>query len=178
MGSVGPNLASVGASLEIEGTEWISPNNVGHATNFTTNQFGTGKAIRDGVVQVTLDAESSVGANRKNATNWESSVTEVIYGGSSDLWGRTWSLADIKGNPTFGLWLEAYHQPDDFNYCHVLLATGFDFSSLPVGASISGVEFRIERQQPPLGEIRVRNVRCTVTYPGGEVTSSGMFLLS
>ncbi len=58
--------------------------------------------IRDNVVSL-VKAGSIVGDNKAAATmDWPTSETPAYYGGTSDLWGTTWTPADIN-NANFGV---------------------------------------------------------------------------
>jgi hypothetical protein len=46
------------------------------------------------------------GDNLKNATEWSSSGTTTTYGGVNELWGATWTPADVNNN-NFGLSIAA-----------------------------------------------------------------------
>jgi len=57
--------------------------------------------LRDNTVQL-LKAGSPVGSNKAGASTWSTTSTTVNYGSSSDLWGTTWTPADLNAT-TFGL---------------------------------------------------------------------------
>jgi hypothetical protein len=46
------------------------------------------------------------GNNKANGTEWPASGTTVTYGGINDLWGTTWSVAEVNSN-NFGLSIAA-----------------------------------------------------------------------
>ncbi len=60
-----------------------------------------GASVRDHVVQLVKNG-SLVGNNKASSTNWTGSKVTTTYGGSSDLWGTTWTSADVNHN-NFGL---------------------------------------------------------------------------
>ena len=67
---------------------------------------GNGGDIKDAVVQL-LKAGSTVGNSKADTVNaWPTTDTWKTYGGSSDLWGTTWTASDIK-NSNFGVVLSA-----------------------------------------------------------------------
>ena len=68
-------------------------------TNTTTG--GSISALQDLTVQL-LKAGSLVGSNKASSTGWSTSKTTVGYGSSSDLWGTTWTPADLNAS-NFGL---------------------------------------------------------------------------
>ena len=68
---------------------------------FTNTTTGVPAALQDGTVQL-LKAGSPVGSNKASATAWGTSLGTVNYGSSSDLWGTTWTGADVSAS-TFGL---------------------------------------------------------------------------
>lgn len=69
-----------------------------------TGSFGN---TRDNVIQCTKNATTGVGDNKADTgTNWPTSVASVTYGGASDLWGTTWTEAEIE-SANFGLRIKA-----------------------------------------------------------------------
>lgn len=61
--------------------------------------------VVDGTVQL-LKAGTGTGSNKANGTVW-GTVPTAVYGSSSDLWGTTWTPADIN-NPSFGIQISAH----------------------------------------------------------------------
>lgn len=61
-----------------------------------TTSSSTNKVI-DGEVKI-IKADGSIGTTNKAATLtlWPTSDTKVTYGSSTDLWGETWTPADIN----------------------------------------------------------------------------------
>ncbi len=57
--------------------------------------------IRDEEVRL-LKAGSPVGSNRASSTNWPTSMALATYGSASDLWGTTWTPAEINAG-SFGV---------------------------------------------------------------------------
>ncbi|WP_415581652.1 T9SS type A sorting domain-containing protein [Flavobacterium longum] len=73
----------------------------------TIGRFRSSSAISGEVTDNTVSlrkAGANVGANKAAVGNWGTSETAVNYGGSSDLWGTTWTASDIN-NATFGVGL-------------------------------------------------------------------------
>lgn len=60
-----------------------------------------GASVRDHIVQLVKNG-SAVGTNKASSTNWTGSKVTTTYGGSSDLWGTTWTSADVNSS-NFGL---------------------------------------------------------------------------
>jgi len=61
---------------------------------------------RDDLVQLTKNGTARVGDNKASGSEWPTSVGVATYGGPTDLWGTTWTLADINAS-TFGVHLAA-----------------------------------------------------------------------
>jgi Tfp pilus assembly protein PilX/roadblock/LC7 domain-containing protein len=61
----------------------------------------TGGSLQDSNVQL-LKAGSPVGTNEASPTSWPTSAGVAAYGSTSDLWGTTWTAADLNAG-TFGL---------------------------------------------------------------------------
>jgi hypothetical protein len=71
-------------------------------------QSGQGNTMYDNQV-VLIKNGSVVGSNYANTTAWsrdQGSPVETVYGGSSDLWGSTWTPAQIN-SPNFGAAISA-----------------------------------------------------------------------
>lgn len=59
--------------------------------------------VKDNIVKI-MKGGSYVGTDLKSATTWPSSFTSRTYGGSSNLWGTTWTDTDINAsNFGFGI---------------------------------------------------------------------------
>jgi Bacterial Ig-like domain (group 3) len=69
---------------------------------------GNNPSIIDNVVSL-VKAGSVVGQNKNSALAWPSSMGTATYGGSTDLWGTTWTPAEINATD-FGVVLAAYRQ--------------------------------------------------------------------
>jgi hypothetical protein len=67
-------------------------------TNITN---GVGAALQDATVQL-LKAGTAVGTNEASGSTWDTVSNAITYGGSTDLWGSTWTPADINSS-TFGI---------------------------------------------------------------------------
>ena len=65
--------------------------------------IGSVGALQDNTVQL-LKNGSAVGSNKASATTWANTGTlsTVTYGSSTDLWGTTWTAADVN-DVDFGL---------------------------------------------------------------------------
>lgn len=61
--------------------------------------------IRDHSVTLTKNGTTGSGSDKATATQWPASAAYASYGGSSDLWGTTWTVAQINAS-TFGALLE------------------------------------------------------------------------
>jgi hypothetical protein len=96
-----------------------------------------------------VKADGSIGSSDKstNAT-LPSSDTYVFYGGSSDLWGETWSVSDIN-DTDFGVVISIY--VDGGGRTEYLKATNFGLS-VPAGATVDGIEVKIEQKQEADGD--------------------------
>ncbi len=61
----------------------------------------TSSSIKDNIVSL-IKRGTVIGDNKAIAGSWSSSMTNVNYGGLSDLWGSTWTPDDIN-NSNFGV---------------------------------------------------------------------------
>lgn len=67
-------------------------------------RYGEDGDIGDGQIYLHDTARNPKGSNYTSG-GWSSSVETKTYGGSTDLWGATWSVADIN-HPNFGIMME------------------------------------------------------------------------
>jgi hypothetical protein len=97
-----------GGSIDVTNFGFSIPSDatiVGIAVN--VERFaGANTLIKDNNVQL-LKAGSPVGSNKAGTTTWATSGpgakgTDVAYGTASDLWGTTWTVADLTAS-NFGL---------------------------------------------------------------------------
>jgi len=58
--------------------------------------------ITDNEVYLIDTSRNPKGSNKATSTGWAESAETVAYGGSSDLWGASWTVADIN-NANFGI---------------------------------------------------------------------------
>jgi Tfp pilus assembly protein PilX len=68
---------------------------------FTNTTTGSTSALQDSTVQL-LQAGAPVGTNKASATAWGTSIGTVNYGSAADLWGTTWTVAQVNAS-NFGL---------------------------------------------------------------------------
>jgi hypothetical protein len=64
-------------------------------------QSSSSNSLTDNVVQL-LKGGNRVGSDYSSSTSWPTSMTAASYGGSSDLWGTTWTVNDINAT-NFGV---------------------------------------------------------------------------
>ena len=69
-------------------------------------------AAKDGVIQLTKDGAARVGASAATATAWPAAAAILSYGGVADLWGTTWTPAEVNA-ATFGVHVAAQATADD-----------------------------------------------------------------
>ena len=68
---------------------------------FTNTTVGSTGALQDSTVQL-LKASAPVGSNKASATTYGTSLSTVNYGTTSDLWGTTWTAAEVN-SANFGV---------------------------------------------------------------------------
>ena len=70
---------------------------------FQIEKYGTASDAEDGTVQLTKNFTAGVGNDlRIVAGLWPTTLTATTYGGTSNLWGTTWSPSEVN-NDNFGL---------------------------------------------------------------------------
>jgi hypothetical protein len=91
--SIPSNATIVGIQVTIN--RYSSANSGGNSINDVTVSLIKGGAI--------------TGDNKATSTDWPTSFGTASYGGPSDLWGASWTYADINAS-NFGVALSAYNQ--------------------------------------------------------------------
>ena len=71
------------------------------APAFANTSTGSTGALQDSTVQL-LKAGAAVGTNKASGTTWGTSESTVTYGNATDLWGTTWTAAQVDA-ANFGL---------------------------------------------------------------------------
>lgn len=154
----GANMTGVGSLA------WTNPGNItADDSSYAVidgNDFG--ETYSDTTVSI-VRADGSVGStNKAQAGAWSGTETVVSYGGTTDLWGETWTPADINDSD-FGAVLSITRSfGDTSNY---LRGSNFGFS-IPSSATITGIQLDIKRVG--IGgispEARVNYFKITVYY--------------
>jgi hypothetical protein len=62
----------------------------------------SGVAVSDYILQL-IKGSAPIGTNHANGLTWGTGNSSNGYGGSGDLWGATWTPADINNNGQFGV---------------------------------------------------------------------------
>lgn len=70
------------------------------------------------------------GTNNANGLAWPTTDAYVTYGGPIDLWGRTWTVADIN-DPSFGTAVAAFAQNGTARVDHVRISV-YEHVTLPI----------------------------------------------
>ena len=69
---------------------------------FELNRYASApSAAGDWQIQLTKSGSTGTGTNKATGTVWPTSPTTAAYGGAADLWGTTWTPAEINAS-TFG----------------------------------------------------------------------------
>jgi hypothetical protein len=76
--------------------------------NRQSSSSGGGNSINDITVSL-IKGGTITGDNKATTTDWPTSLGTASYGSVSDLWGTTWTYADINAS-NFGVALSAYDQ--------------------------------------------------------------------
>ena len=124
---------------------WSNPTNARASDNTyaITKRDGYGFSYEEAIKIV--KSNGTIGSSNKS-TGARLPLTEqyISYGGSSDLWGETWSYTDINDSD-FGVVFQVENRNfADITYSNYLKATNFGFN-IPSGATIEGLEVQIEQ---------------------------------
>jgi hypothetical protein len=96
--------ADMAVTLMSLGTNGLTGGSSSHPV-FANTTTGSSSALQDSSVKL-LKNNSAVGTDHAASTPWGSIESTATYGGSADLWGTTWTPADVNGS-TFGVQLTA-----------------------------------------------------------------------
>ncbi|MFI5203935.1 MAG: T9SS type A sorting domain-containing protein [Flavobacteriales bacterium] len=69
---------------------------------------GNSNSATDSTLKLVKTAGGYTGQNKASSTPWPVGSTTVTYGSSSDLWGTTWTPAEIN-DTSFGVWYNIYN---------------------------------------------------------------------
>lgn len=172
MSSIGPQLGGATSTSPLMGYAWTSPSNLISPTTAATWQGAVGSSAP---ISNYYFVPTSGGASVSGGACSSTAGASRTYGGPSSLWGRSWTLSDIKGNSSFGF--VAIYQTASFQLSDIITVSGFDFTGIPAGATIDGVQFDLIEFYTPGSTpvLSVYNSRCTVYYTssggGGSVTA-------
>jgi len=111
--------ATSSATDEQNYTEWLAGTNYGFAIPSGATINGIALSIqryanknatqftKDYQLYLTKSGTTTVGSNKADTvTKWPTSEAAASYGGAADLWGTTWTVAEINA-ATFGAMLRA-----------------------------------------------------------------------
>jgi hypothetical protein len=141
-GTAGMSVNSNATTNYLQGTNYgfaIPANAVVNGINVTIRRSSSGifgPFLQDN--RVSLVKGGTVQATNKAVlgTNWSNDnvLSNAVYGGSADLWGTTWTAAEINAN-NFGVVLSAVNANTGFSR-----TAAVDYMSITVTYTIPGVE--------------------------------------
>lgn len=164
--TAGPNYAGTGADDGGMFLAWGTPTYVVSDNSSYAQLAGVGTSgpVNDGWANL-IKADGSYSSQNKAAGDWPLSLSVVSYGGEGQLWGETWTPADINSS-NFGFGISV----SDFAvWSNVLRATSFGFN-IPESATITGIKVDVRKYQyvttkpPIMSSIRIDSVKITVYY--------------
>lgn len=158
---------SPGTAVSVTAGYWTFPNNCkindGVATIAYTDDWDYTTVEQE--VKI-VKADGTIGSQNKASLGTWGTIANpgyTSYGGEADLWGETWTAADIM-DPDFGVVIKAGNAVTTTGY---LKMTNFSFV-IPDSAVIDGIKVDIERWRTVDGEGIVTNIvdhgRITVYY--------------
>lgn len=154
--------AGAGANVSDAGDfDWSNPGRITASDDSRSRVLGVGSnAVTWNTVQLVVGG-SRAGANKSTGAAVPTTETVVNFGGSSDLWSLTPSVAQVKAS-NFGVAVRV-----DLGFgvtSQYLTATNFDFSDIPNDATIDGIEAHIEIIRFGGGNTDVDHIALTVYY--------------
>lgn len=158
---MGADDASVGA------VSWTTPTNIyiddaNYATNAQWPPLDF--PVVDSSIKLVIGG-SITGSNKSAGATWSDTEAYVGFGGAADKWGTTPTAAQVKDTTNFGVVIAADVPPK--NTSHYLKATNFDFSAIPDGATIDGVQAQFKRKHVVNSTAYVNIIQMKVTYTSG-----------
>jgi len=176
-GAISPGTA---INVAVPGVDWANPTNVLTSNNSYATFYASVVAAADNIECVDWEvkivkSDDSIGTTNKKETDvvWGTSDAYTVYGSSFDLWGETWTPADIN-NSNFGIVIKARIREitdlDVYNTSDYLKATNFGFS-ISSDATITGIKIEIEKKVSTSlneGIAFIDHIRITVYYTIGE----------
>jgi hypothetical protein len=81
------------------------------SSNFVDDGMGNDRYINDNVIRLYKAGVLSGSNYGSYAANWPTTKATATYGGSSDLWGTTWTYSDVN-NANFGIGIQAMLEND------------------------------------------------------------------
>jgi len=131
-------------------TTWDNVNNTkledGNTASNTYFYSASGDAVYGYIAKLVIN-NSVTGDNLGAEEAPPYSLTYESFGGSSQLWGNSLDSSKINGE-TFGFVI-SYKNYGATTYTEYLKTTNYGFS-VPVGATIDGVEVRVKHKATPL----------------------------
>lgn len=151
---------------------WSNPSNakISDGVFATASTAGSTPSINS----VKIVKGGTIGGNElSDGSNLDTTLTYKSFGGSSELWGLSWTSADINSSG-FGVAFAVQSNGKDVIVGNYLKVTNFGFS-IPVGATINGILVEVEQEWSSGGDggsapSNVDAIRITVTYTPGTAT--------
>lgn len=143
--SSGPNSpGTIVDDTSIGTSAWSTASNAGASDDARASVDVCNGAVNENSIKI-VKGGTIVGTDKANTgTELNTTDTYVSYGGSSDLWGTTWTPSDINAS-NFGVAV-SYQGMAQGVISHYLKATNFGFS-IPDGATIVGIVVEIEGRE-------------------------------
>lgn len=131
------NSPSTVVSVAGAGTDWNNPSNAvssndSHAT--TASILGAGNVT----VNARIVKGDSIGSTNRGPQAFTTTDSTKTFGSSSDLWGETWTVADINASDFGSAIVCSISVTSDY-----LKATDFGFT-IPSGSTIDGIVVNVE----------------------------------
>lgn len=147
MADTGFKNAGTGADDATVGTvAWVLPGNItADDANYASYTGGTSGAYSDNSIKLIIGG--SITGNEKSTGTSHPTVDTMssVYGGAADLWGTTPTAAQVKAS-NFGVGISAKRNT---SVSHYAAGTNYDFSAIPDGSTINGIEMQFKRYYGP-----------------------------
>lgn len=172
MPSTGFQICGTAVNTDTGGSAWSSPSQAtaddGSITQ--TGLLGIFATIEDFTIQLIKGGTAQGDNNADTGTAWPTSLAKRTYGGAADLWSLSLSESDVEAS-NFGARVAAQGNSGESD---ALDCTNFGFS-IPAGATIDGIEVRVDRQRTTefnnIAQVDVVEINVHYTEAAGGIRS-------
>ena len=138
--------------------------------------------VQDSLVQLTLDGSTGLGNDYATNSNWPTTKTINTYGWLTDLWGSTWTAADLlssnfwvllqytnRRNPDYNVYIYRVMITVDYTVNNPPTDISLSSNSIDEGLAIGTTVWLLSTTDPDVGDTHTYSLTCT--SPGADDAS-------